>query len=52
MNGRVVHFERRNVPSSSTTLTLDVKQWKPQVYIIKILNSKNELITTQKFQKM
>jgi trimeric autotransporter adhesin len=52
MNGRVVHFERRNVASSSTTLTLDVKQWKPQVYIIKILNSKNELITTQKFQKM
>jgi trimeric autotransporter adhesin len=52
MNGRVVHFERRNVPSSSTTLTLDVKQWKAQVYIIKILNSKNELITTQKFQKM
>jgi len=52
MNGRIVHVERRTISSSAATVTLDVKQWKPQVYVLKIFNSKNEVITTQKFQKM
>jgi hypothetical protein len=52
LSGRVVYLEKRNIPSSATTVTLDVKQWQEQVYILKILNSKNEVVTTQKFQKM
>ena len=51
LNGRVVYSERRSV-TQSTTVTIDVKQWKSQVYVLKVINSKNEIVTTQKFEKM
>jgi hypothetical protein len=51
LNGRVVYSEKRNV-NQSNTFTIDVKQWKPQVYILKVTNAKNEVISTQKFEKM
>jgi hypothetical protein len=51
LNGRTIYFEKWNAAQSST-ITLDVKQWKAQVYVLKILDSKNEIITTQKFQKL
>jgi glucose/arabinose dehydrogenase len=52
LNGRTIYVERKNIPTSSATITLDVKEWRPQVYVIKILDSKGQVITTQKFQKM
>jgi trimeric autotransporter adhesin len=51
LNGRIIYSEKRNVVQS-TTVTLDVKQWKAQMYVLKIVNSKNEIITSQKFQKL
>jgi hypothetical protein len=51
LNGRIVHSEKRNITQSGT-VTIDVKQWKPQVYVLKVINSKNEVVTTQKFEKM
>lgn len=50
LTGRVVYSEKRN--GSNTNLNVDVKQWRPQVYILKVINSKNEVLTTQKFEKM
>jgi len=51
LNGRMIYSEKRNV-SQSALITIDIKQWKPQVYILKVINSKNEIVTTQKFEKM
>jgi trimeric autotransporter adhesin len=51
LNGRIVYSEKRNIAQSGT-VTIDVKQWKPQVYVLKVINSKNEVVTTQKFEKM
>jgi len=50
LNGRVLYSEKRN--GSNSNLSVDVKQWTPQVYILKVINSKNEVLTTQKFEKM
>jgi hypothetical protein len=52
LNGRTIYVERKNITGSSATVTLDVREWKPQVYVIRILDSKGQAITTQKFQKM
>jgi glucose/arabinose dehydrogenase len=51
LSGRIVYSDKRSI-SQSNTITIDVKQWKPQVYILKVSNSRNEVITTQKFEKM
>jgi hypothetical protein len=51
LTGRTVYSEKRSA-TQLTNITLDVRQWRPQVYILKITNSKNEVITTQKFEKM
>jgi hypothetical protein len=51
LSGRIVYSEKRSI-NQSNTITIDVKQWKPQVYILKVSNSRNEVITTQKFEKM
>jgi hypothetical protein len=51
LNGRVVYSERR-AAGQNTNISVDVKQWKPQVYVVKVINSKNEVLTTQKFEKM
>jgi trimeric autotransporter adhesin len=51
LTGKVVHSERGMITQNSV-LNIDVKHWKSQVYILKVTNSKNEVITTQKFEKM
>jgi trimeric autotransporter adhesin len=51
LSGRIVYSEKRNV-NQSNTFTIDVKQWKPQVYILKVTNARNEVISTVKFEKM
>jgi hypothetical protein len=51
LNGRVVYSEKRNIPQAAT-ITIDVKRWAPQMYVLKIINSKNEVIVSEKFDKL
>lgn len=51
LTGRVIHSEKRTINQSST-MNIDVKHWKPQVYILKVTNSKDEVIANYKFEKM
>jgi glucose/arabinose dehydrogenase len=51
LNGRVVYSEKRNIPQAAT-ITIDVKRWAPQMYVLKMINSKNEVIVSQKFDKL
>jgi glucose/arabinose dehydrogenase len=50
LTGRIVYSQRHL--GSQNSVSIDVKQWKPQVYILKVINSKNEILTTRKFEKM
>lgn len=51
LSGKVI-FSKKQVGSQNSNITIDVKQWKAQVYILKVINSKNETLSTQKFEKM
>jgi hypothetical protein len=49
--GRIIYSEK-SIVNQTSGITMDVKHWKPQVYILKVMNSRNEVIATQKFEKM
>jgi glucose/arabinose dehydrogenase len=49
--GRIVYSENR-IGDQNSNISIDVKQWKSQVYILRVVNSKNEIITTHKFEKL
>lgn len=51
LTGTIIHAEKSMV-SQNSGISIDVKHWKPQVYILKVVNSKNEIVTTQKFEKL
>jgi hypothetical protein len=51
LTGKIIHSEKRII-SQNSVLNIDVKHWKPQVYILKVTNSRNEIVTTQKFEKL
>lgn len=51
LGGRVIHSEKTAV-SQNSSISIDVKHWKSQVYILKVINSRNEVISTQKFEKL
>lgn len=50
LNGRIVYSERKNAQQISSSI--DVRQWKPQVYVVRVFNSKNEVLINQKFEKL
>jgi hypothetical protein len=50
LTGRVL-FSQKSLGVQSN-ISIDVRQWKPQVYILKVVNSQNEVLITQKFQKL
>ncbi|MBD0374416.1 MAG: T9SS type A sorting domain-containing protein [Flavisolibacter sp.] len=49
--GRLV-FQKQITGTTSGSLNIDVKNWKPQLYIIRIVNSKNETLIVQKVMKL
>jgi trimeric autotransporter adhesin len=51
LTGRVIHSEKSMITQNSM-IHIDVKHWKQQVYILKVINSKHEVIITRKFEKM
>src|SRR5690606_20477255 len=51
MQGRKFISERRMI-SPNASIEFDVKKWKSQVYVIKILNEKKEIISVSRFSKM
>ncbi|HEY9362842.1 MAG TPA: T9SS type A sorting domain-containing protein, partial [Chitinophagaceae bacterium] len=51
LQGRKMTSEKRFV-NQNAQIEIDVKKWKPQLYLLKILNNKNEIITVMKFGKM
>jgi carboxypeptidase T len=52
VQGKVVYDRIERGAATSTELQVDTKTWKPQVYILRITNSRNELLTTQKVIKL
>ena len=46
--GRTVYTEK----TFTTSIDIEVKHWKPQVYIVRVINNKNEVINYQKFEKL
>ena len=50
LSGRVV-YSRRYYSAVAAELSVDMKQWLPQTYVLKIMNSKNEVVTTRKIIK-
>jgi trimeric autotransporter adhesin len=48
LNGKVIYSEH----TSGQSISIDVKQWKSQVYIVRVMNLRNEILASQKFEKM
>jgi trimeric autotransporter adhesin len=51
LQGRIMISEKRFI-NQNALIEIDVKKWKPQLYLLKVLNNKNEIITVMKFGKM
>ena len=49
MQGRLVYAKKNN---GETNIKVDVSKWKAQVYILKVMNNKNEVISQQKIVKL
>ncbi len=52
MQGKMVYDALKTINSSSTEIKVDVRSWKPQLYILKVLNNNNEVLETQKIIKL
>ncbi|MBO9570891.1 MAG: hypothetical protein J7497_01575, partial [Chitinophagaceae bacterium] len=51
LTGRIIHSEK-NISTQNSMISIDVKYWRPQVCILKVTNSRNEVIATRKFEKI
>lgn len=51
MQGRLIYQQVYQNVNSNGTLTINTQTWKPQVYQLKVTNSRGEFITVQKFVK-
>ena len=51
VQGRTVYSKNNIVSQESAELKIDMKQLKPQTYILKITNSKGEVVATEKIIK-
>lgn len=52
MQGKVVYGVLKNINSSNTEIKVDTRSWKPQLYILKVINTNNEVVETQKIIKL
>lgn len=52
MQGKVLYHVLKNITSSDTELKIDTRTWKQQLYILKVMNDKNEVVETQKIIKL
>ena len=52
MQGKVVYDVLKNINSSNTEIKVDTRSWKPQLYILKVINTNNEVVETQKIIKL
>lgn len=50
VQGRVV-YRRNEIPMPRATFDIDVRGWKEQLYLVKMLNNKREILAMQKFEK-
>jgi hypothetical protein len=51
MQGRLVYNKKYNASVSDHDITIDMNAWASHMYILTILDSQNEVITTQKVVK-
>ena len=52
MQGRVLYTSKEQLTKSISNLNIDVRRWKQQLYIVKIVDSKAQVLATQKFEKL
>lgn len=52
VQGRVVYSSKEQLHQNVSNISIDARHWTPQLYVIKIVNSKNEVLATQKFEKL
>ena len=52
MNGRIIYTESRFVNNGLGEVSIDTKLWAPQIYAIKITDSKNKILLTQNIVKL
>jgi carboxypeptidase T len=49
--GRIVYKGKHAVNSTSASIPVEVRGWKPGIYIVKIIDSNNETLAIEKFVK-
>jgi len=52
LQGRMVYKQNKIAEQTTNNLEIDTRNWKPQVYVLKIVNAQNVVISTQKITKL
>lgn len=51
MQGKVLYEVLKNINNTGTEIKVDMRAWKQQLYILRIMNANNEVLQTQKIIK-